>query len=91
MSQRTGRRIGRPRGLTPDGPEIKRRRVALGLTTAELAARTGCAPQTVRQTERGLRLSDVLASRIAKALGATIEDITDYGRASEPEPKVPAA
>ena len=55
MAQRTGR----PPGVTPDGPKIKRLRVGLGLTTAQVAEKTGLHPQSVRHAEKGRRISDV--------------------------------
>jgi DNA-binding transcriptional regulator YiaG len=70
------KRTGRPRGLTPDGAEIKRIRVEeLRLSTAELAARIGRDPQTVRHAERGGRISDVIASRLAFELGVDVSRI----------------
>lgn len=88
------RRPGRPAGPRPDGPEIRRLRVRVhGLTAAELGAKVGYSKDAVWAAERGNSISDVLASRLAKALGVTVEDITDMTDedASEPEPKVPAA
>lgn len=89
MTQRTGR----PLGVTPDGPKIKRLRVGLGLTTAQVAEKVGLHPQSVRHAEKGRRISDVYASRLAKVLGVSTRDISDMPDedASEPEPKVPAA
>lgn len=72
-------RLGRPVGLTPDGPKIRRLRVDMGLTAAQLALRVGSHPKTVMAIEAGARrFSDVAASRIAKALGVRISDISDY-------------
>ncbi len=69
-------RMGRPPGLTPDGPEIKRLRVDLGLTAAQLALRVGLHPKTVMAIESAdQRVSDVTASRLAKALGVEVGDI----------------
>jgi transcriptional regulator with XRE-family HTH domain len=89
MAQRTGR----PRGLTLDGPKVRSLRVDLGLTTAQVAEKVGLHPQSVRHAEKGRPISDVFASRLAKALGVSMSDITDWDgdTESEPEPKVPAA
>jgi transcriptional regulator with XRE-family HTH domain len=82
------KRIGRPPGLTPDGPEIKRIRVGLGLTAAQLASRVGLHPKSLMATESANRpISDVTASRLATALGVKVEDITgdDIGSGAEPK------
>lgn len=81
------RRTGRPPGLRPDGPEIKRLRVRVhGLSAAELGAKVGYSEDAVWLAERSQGISELFASRLAKVLGVEVEDI-----ASEPEPKVPAA
>jgi DNA-binding XRE family transcriptional regulator len=90
MPQRTGR----PPGLTPDGPKVRSLRVDLGLTTAQLAERVGVHPQSIRHAEKGRPVSDVTASRLARALGVELNDIASPPGddiESEPEPKVPAA
>jgi transcriptional regulator with XRE-family HTH domain len=80
----------------PDGPEIHRLRVDRGLTTAQVAARVGLHPRTINAFEgQYRRISDVTASRLAKALSTpddtvTVEDITD-GDVSEPEPEALAS
>jgi transcriptional regulator with XRE-family HTH domain len=87
-------RKGRPPGVTPDGPKIKSLRVGLGLTTAQVAEKVGLHAQSVRHAEKGRPISDVFASRLARALGVGMRDISDYAgddAESEPEPKVPAA
>ena len=85
MPQRTGR----PRGVTPDGPKIKRLRVGLGLTTAQVAAQVGLHPQSVRHAEKGRNISDVFAVRLARALGVKPSVISDWDGddddVSEPE------
>jgi transcriptional regulator with XRE-family HTH domain len=87
-------RIGRPPGLTPDGPKIRGLRVGLGLTTAEVAARVRYDPQTIRRAERGGSVSDVLVSRLARTLGVSMRDISDWDGdddiESGAETKVPA-
>jgi transcriptional regulator with XRE-family HTH domain len=89
--------IGRPRGLTPDGPEIRRLRVDRGLTVTELAVQIGYHPKSLSRIEcQGRRLSDVYASRLAKALSipderVTVDDITvNDDNESDAETKVPA-
>lgn len=73
--QHMPQRTGRPSGVNPDGPKIKRLRVGLGLTTAQIAERVGLHPQSVRHAEKGRRISDVFAVRLAMALGVKVEDI----------------
>lgn len=87
--------MGRTPGLDPDGPEIKRLRVDLGLTAAQLAAKLGCDRKTVMAWEgQYRRIGDLTASRLAKALGVEVEDIAtasgDDDTESVPEAKVPA-
>jgi transcriptional regulator with XRE-family HTH domain len=91
MTQRTGR----PSGLTPRGQEIRRLRVALGLTAAQLAPRVGLHPKSLMQTEsKNRRISDVTASRLARALGVRMSDISDWDgdddTGSGAETKIPA-
>ena len=81
------KRMGRPPGLTPNGPEIRRLRLELGLTAAQVAGMISYHRVSYLQAETSARrISDVTASRLAKVLGVRVQDI-----ASEPEPKVPAA
>jgi transcriptional regulator with XRE-family HTH domain len=82
------KRLGRPPGLTPDGPKIKRLRVGLGWTVPQLAAQIGRHPESVRRAEGGRPIGDVFASRLARALGVTMRDITDYDE-DESEPETP--
>jgi ribosome-binding protein aMBF1 (putative translation factor) len=89
------RRTGRPPGYKPDGPEIYRLRVRVhGLSAAELAAKVRFSVDSVWAAERGQNISDVFASRLAKALGVEIEDIAsrDGGddTESDAETKIPA-
>ena len=80
-------RTGRPRGYKPNGPEIYRLRVEVhGLTAAELGAKVGYSEDSIWAAERGQGISDVLTSRIAKALGVQIQDI-----ATRAQPKARAA
>ncbi len=86
--------MGRTPGLNPAGPEIKRLRVGLGLTAVQLAARIGVNRKTLLAYEgQYRRISDVTASRLAKALGVTVEDITGMAgddAESGAETKIPA-
>jgi transcriptional regulator with XRE-family HTH domain len=88
------KRTGRPPGLRTYGPEIHRLRVGLGLTTAQLAGQIGANAETIRRAEKGGPVGDVYTSRIAKALGVSMRDISDWaggdGTGSDAETKVPA-
>ena len=56
------------------GNGLKAARTALGLTQADLAERVGVSRKTVNTVENGVFTpSTVLALRLAKALGATVE------------------
>lgn len=78
------RRRGRQPGYRPNGPEIYRLRVRVhGLKPEELAAKVGFSADSIRAAERGNNISELLASRIARALGVEVEDI-----ASPPEQAV---
>ena len=60
------------------GQWLKQRRKALGLTQVELAQRVGCAQVTLRKIEAGdLAPSILLASSLAKAVGAAEADLPD--------------
>jgi transcriptional regulator with XRE-family HTH domain len=69
------RRTGRPPGLTPDGTKIRSLRVDKGLTARELATQIRVHPDSIGQWEKGRPISDVYASRLARALGVTVGDI----------------
>ena len=69
------RPTGRPRGLTPDGEKIRSLRVDHGLTARELATQIRVHPDSISLWEKGNRISDVYASRLARALGVTVPDI----------------
>lgn len=73
------RRPGRRPGIRPDGDEIRRLRVDRGFTATELGAKIGYSPYAVWAAERGDGISDVLASRIAKALSTPDETVTVAG------------
>jgi DNA-binding XRE family transcriptional regulator len=69
--------MGRPPGLTPDGAKIRRLRVGLGLSAAQLAPHVPLHPKTLMAIESTSRpISDVTASRIARALTAAGEPVT---------------
>ena len=73
------RQMGRPRGLNPNGPAIRRHRVGLGLTAEQVADRIGCSPKTVMGFESQYRrISDVTASRLARVLGVRMSAICDF-------------
>jgi DNA-binding XRE family transcriptional regulator len=70
------RRPGRRPGCKPNGEEIYRLRARVhGLTAAELAAKVGFSVDSIWAAERGNNISDILASRLAKALEVEVEDI----------------
>ena len=87
-------RTGRPPGLTPDGPKIRRLRVGLGLTVRQVADRICFTPQTVRHSEHGRPVSDVYISRLSKVLGVSMSDISNWTEdddtGSGAETKIPA-
>jgi putative transcriptional regulator len=56
--------------------DIKERRAATGLTQAELAERVGVTRKTVNTVENGVFVpSTVLALKLARALGVTVEQL----------------
>ncbi|HEX5567031.1 MAG TPA: helix-turn-helix transcriptional regulator [Streptomyces sp.] len=90
-------RPGRPPGLIPDGQKIRSLRVDQGVTLTEMALRIGYHPKNLSKVERQDKaLSDVIASRLAKALSTpdepiTVADITvSDGTGSGGETKIPA-
>ena len=67
--------VPRQAQTTPDSP-VRVRRRAQRLTQAELAKAVGVSRQTVIAVERGDYAPSVyLALRIARVLGATVEDL----------------
>ena len=67
------------------GAEIRRRREAVGLTGAELAAKAGMAPSAVSQIETGKRTpSSTSVVKLASALGVEVGDL--YPKAQAPLP-----
>jgi len=61
--------------VTLDGPKVRSLRVDLGLTTAQLAEQVGLHAQSIRHAEKGRPISDVFASRLARALGVEVKEI----------------
>jgi transcriptional regulator with XRE-family HTH domain len=60
----------------PDGQEIKRLRVSLGLTAAQVALRVGLHPKSLMAVESANRpIGDVTASRLANVLGVEVAEI----------------
>ena len=89
--------IGRPPGLAPDGPKIRRLRVDRGLTVTELAIQIRYHPKNLSKVECQCKpISDVTASRLARALSTpdeliTVDDITvSSDIVSGAETKIPA-
>jgi DNA-binding XRE family transcriptional regulator len=70
--------------LVPDGAEIKARRLELGLSPVELGKKIRRHSQTIRRIETGRQpvASELLMHQLARALGATVEDITKAAHAS---------
>jgi DNA-binding XRE family transcriptional regulator len=84
------RRPGQRPGYQPHGEEIRRLRVRVhGLKRAELAVKVGYSTDSIKSAELGNPISELLASRIARALGVEVEDIAtppgDDEDVSEPE------
>lgn len=58
------------------GNGLKAARTALGLTQADLAERVGVSRKTINTVENGVFVpSTVLALRLAKALGGSVETL----------------
>jgi ribosome-binding protein aMBF1 (putative translation factor) len=70
--------MARVRTLTPDGDEIRARRLELALSPEQLAAKIGRHPQTIRRLEAGRikKASELLIHQVALALGVKAKDIT---------------
>lgn len=64
--------------LIPDGDEIRRRRLHLGLSPVDLGKKIRRHSQTIRRIETGRQrlASELLMHQIARALGADVADIT---------------
>lgn len=56
---------------------IKALRIAAGLSVEQLAAKAGVTHTTIYNLEAGAGATVAVASRIAKALGVTINDILE--------------
>jgi transcriptional regulator with XRE-family HTH domain len=68
------------------GEEVRRRREALGLTGAQLAAKAGMAPSAVSQIETGKRTpSSTSVLKLAYALGVEVGELYPKGQGSLPE------
>lgn len=59
-----------------NGDRLRDLRVERGITVAELAGRVSRSPEHLKRAERGDRISDVLAARIALVLGVPVADFT---------------
>lgn len=58
------------------GARVQRER--LGLSQERLAAAAGCSTATVRLIEAGARCSDVMAAKLAAALGCEPADLFEH-------------
>lgn len=57
---------------------LKEKRVTSGLTIAQLASRSGVAPNTISKLERGEQSAQPLTlQKLATALGCTFADLAD--------------
>jgi DNA-binding XRE family transcriptional regulator len=56
-------------------PHLRAWRLHALLRRAELGHRAGVNPRTVDRAERGGRVADVTAVRLARALGCTVEQL----------------
>jgi transcriptional regulator with XRE-family HTH domain len=88
------RRTGRPPGLKTDGPKIRRLRTEAGLTMRQLADQISVNQESVRRAEKGGPVGGVTTARLARALGVSMRDISNWpgddDDMSDAETKVPA-
>lgn len=69
--------LARQGGPLQDTEKLRDARVSLGMTRPEAAALIGCHPKSLEYMENGRRgASDVMLSRIARAYGLSVEDIS---------------
>ena len=70
--------------MEPENPfarTVRERRLAIGLSQAELAVRVGCATITIRKIEAGdMRPSTQVVERLAMALDVPLEERADFAR-----------
>ena len=61
-------------GTTTIGEQVRRRRMALGLSLRQLSARSGVPPSTIHGIERGHQTSPAIdtVSALAEALGVSV-------------------
>lgn len=72
-----------PRRLDHDPERVRRRRVAKGMTGAQLAEAAGICPSVLSSIERGSRnASPRSLSGLARALGCEIEDLLPPSRST---------
>lgn len=66
-------------------PHLKTWRIDASLTQQELAERIGVSRKTINTVENGIFVpSTVLALKLAKALGATVEQLFELRQADRP-------
>ena len=69
----------------PLGPAIRKRRLQLGMTQADLAAKADIADETVSRIERGRMTPSVeIAEKVASALRTTLSDLRVRRPVKEP-------
>ncbi len=72
----------------PLGPRLRQARIDAGLTQAELAERAGVADATLSRIERSRLVPSVtLATRIANALGMSVDALLSGPAASQAKPR----
>lgn len=72
----------------PLGPRLRQARIDAGLTQAELAERAGVADATLSRIERGRLVPSItLTTRIATALGVTVDALVSGPKSSQTKPR----
>jgi DNA-binding XRE family transcriptional regulator len=74
-AKREAREPTEPAGPFKPRDQLRRRRIEAGLSQAQLAALAGTVQQHIQRIERGHLLQLRAAAAIARALGATLEDL----------------
>jgi len=76
-------------GTAHVGPNLRRLRLAAGLTQAEVAERAGVADATLSRIERGRLVPSVaLAGKLADALGTTVDALLERPTKKRQKPEL---